>query len=929
MKEISRRKFLQISALTAGATMLPMPLRWLGAGSAQAFAQSPPLLKSAAYKLRGLDLPASVLGLIPNTAFYANDPAGIPVLNGTADPFFAKTTMYDVAAGEFTDQLHPGMGPTTVWGYYDKNTNIKRHLGGVVIAARGTATRLRMTNTLPPTNIIPVDSTIPGTGLGIAQNRIAVHLHGGFVPWICDGGPFDWWTPGGAGGNGLSYQNGPGSVLDNIPTKPMAAGQGDLFYPNDQSTRLMWYHDHAHGITRTNAYAGLATGYVCLDMAQETAAGTTIPPITSLIPLVYQDKIFVNPATIAVGDPTWPTVAPPRVQTSGSLWYAHIYDPKLYRLRRNMLPPPDPSCIPEFFGDTMLCNGTVAPVVEVEQRRFRFMLLNACNARFLNINMLKVQANCEVTTNPKTLLPVGQFNYVTNTPVAVLPTPGPNIIQIGTEGGYLQKPVTFPAIAPTVATGNIVPFNPATFTGNLIIGCAERADFIIDFTAANIGDEFVFYNDSPGPFPAGAPVNDYFAGNGATPAAIAGSTVDTRNVLRFKVIAFKPGNLPDSQVGSPMLPPMNPPAIAAPPAIAGGPLTVPVGTLTRDLTLNEDFDAYGRLRQLLGTTMPALVGKGFGLDYLAPATEIIAGGTTEVWRIFNLSADTHPVHFHLQDCQVVSRQPFKIVSGRFTPTGVARGPQPNELGWKETVQCHPGEVTSVIFKWDMVPVPFNVPYSTRTMGALGAQIAQANEFVWHCHILEHEEHDMMRPLVITGPNPKTPLAINPATASFNGSLGGTTRFYMNSGTGPYTPASSGANVTVTAGTLNPGALNQVDYVDAVVAPLTGPGTATITVTDSSAIPQTVSAAIDIFGVAPYSAAIGGLVGGIASFTVGGGTAPYAFATSDLLYPAVPTATGFDVTVVANPAWVTGTIINVTYTITDAAGRQATVTLAIN
>ena len=91
----------------------------------------------------------------------------------------------------------------------------------------------------------------------------------------------------------------------------------------------------------------------------------------------------------------------------------------------------------------------------------------------------------------------------------------------------------------------------------------------------------------------------------------------------------------------------------------------------------------------------------YGLDYLAPTTETVAAGSTEVWRIFNLTADTHPIHFHLVNVQVLSRQPFRLISGKFTPTGVARGPEANELGWKETVQMHPGEMTTVIMKFDL------------------------------------------------------------------------------------------------------------------------------------------------------------------------------------------------------------------------------------
>ena len=117
-------------------------------------------------------------------------------------------------------------------------------------------------------------------------------------------------------------------------------------------------------------------------------------------------------------------------------------------------------------------------------------------------------------------------------------------------------------------------------------------------------------------------------------------------------------------------------------------------------------------------------------------------GSVEVWRIFNLSADTHPIHFHLVNVQVLQREAF-TGDGDETPivtSGLPHGPELNEVGWKETVQMHPGEVTTVIAKFDLPVVPFAVPESPRTGG---------HEYVWHCHILEHEEHDMMRPLVVT------------------------------------------------------------------------------------------------------------------------------------------------------------------------------------
>ena len=154
------------------------------------------------------------------------------------------------------------------------------------------------------------------------------------------------------------------------------------------------------------------------------------------------------------------------------------------------------------------------------------------------------------------------------------------------------------------------------------------------------------------------------------------------------------------------------------------------------MTLNEDFDRFGRLIQRLGTTERLREGT-YARDYEDAPTEMPVAGAIEAWRIFNLSGDTHPIHFHLVNVQVVSRQAFDVRRLRFL--GPARPPDANERGWKETVRMHPGECTTVIMKFDLAPAPFPVPASPRTGG---------HEYVWHCHILEHEEHDMMRPLIV-------------------------------------------------------------------------------------------------------------------------------------------------------------------------------------
>ena len=705
----TRREFIKTSAAVGAGLALPLGV---GTYSAQAAANSSNLRKWL-QPLRGL----TILG----------DPNGIPVASGFPDPVFPNTNLYQITAGEFLDQLHPDLpNPTRLWGYWDSTNPVRRHLGGVIVARRGTASRIRVTNSLPARHIIPVDTTIEGANQ--AQNRIAVHLHGGFVPWVSDGGPFNWWAPDGA--NGLSFLNGPGSaIFDTIPGSPMRPGQADYYYPNDQSARLMWYHDHAHGITRINAYSGLATGYLLLDGINDAyVASGKVPGLGSTLPVVFQDKVFVSPTTVLT-DPTWAAVAHPDVQATGSLWYEHVYDPKVVKLLKGgqYLTPPNPSCIPEFFGDTMLCNGTVYPALTVEAKRYRFMILNACNARFLNINVFRANPrNVDgIDLDPNALFPLNP--------------PGPNIVQIGTEGGFLVQEVTHVSAKP---------FNPLTLTGNLLLGPAERADVIVDFTGL-AGQEFILYNDAPGPFPVGPPTNDYYLGNPKNPLQpitvrnkLTGQKwstgPDTRQILRIKVV----GGAYDPQPAGPILNPnlLDPaPLVPYTTTVAPvPPLPVPAGVPVRDLTLNEDFDPYGRLRQLIGTTAPNGAG-GFGLEYTAPVTENVKAGSVEVWRIFNLTADTHPIHFHLVNVQVLSRQPFALKQGVFGPAGLVRGPETNELGWKETVQMHPGEVTTIITKFELPGTPFVVPPSPRTGGY---------EYVWHCHILEHEEHDMMRPLVV-------------------------------------------------------------------------------------------------------------------------------------------------------------------------------------
>jgi FtsP/CotA-like multicopper oxidase with cupredoxin domain len=702
----TRREFLQIVAATGAASMIP----WR---RAYAFYQSP-----------GNPIPGKNW---PGIAKYATTlrgvgPGGIPVALPDGVSAVTGATHYSLNVGQYTDQLHPTLGPTTLWGYSPSNALgegpfPKRHLGGIIVAQKGVPIQLTFTNKLPPTHPLPVDiSTLfmeaGGKYGGSGLNAISTHLHGGLVPWVSDGGPFAWFTPN--GNSGVSF---PQACMKSI-NPGLLPGQGEYYYPNNQSARLVWYHDHAHDITRLNAYAGIASAYVIRDGSEGNLRNLGLPDFVENggreIPLVVQDKIFVGP-DILLGDPTWP--GPTSV---GSLWYPHLYEKNRWKFSGSLMMP-DPSCIPEMFGDTMLVNGTVYPVQTVEARRYRLRVLNACQAKFLNLQLFVADNSPDGITYSNQGVPLN--------------APGPGFTVIGTEGGFLPKPVTVPAVQP---------FTPAMLTAGaptMLTAPAERWDLLVDFSGF-AGKSVILYTDAPSPFPMGDPRNDYYAGNQNGVTTKPGFGPDTRILMKFTVVAATSADAPLAIKPSDLRAGLD--TFIVPPGVAvqNGVVNLPPGTRVRQLTLNESFDSYGRLLQTVGTDVPYnLAGYFYGRPYDTAPTEVVNRGDTEVWQIANTTGDTHPIHFHLVNVQVLARQPFNAAKYAGTPiyTGPARNPDPTELGWKETVRMNPGEVTTVIMRFDLPAVPFVVPSSPRTGG---------HEYVWHCHILEHEEHDMMRPLIV-------------------------------------------------------------------------------------------------------------------------------------------------------------------------------------
>ena len=154
----------------------------------------------------------------------------------------------------------------------------------------------------------------------------------------------------------------------------------------------MWYHDHAVGITRLNAYAGIASGLLIRDNFEAGLIGTRACPTTSRPAATSSrssSRTRSSSGRTSASGPDWIQTWPGVTTAPGSLWYAHDlrYRPAGTLGGPGGLPLPDPSAIPEFFGDTMLVNGTVYPQATVQARRYRLRLLNACNARFLNLQL--------------------------------------------------------------------------------------------------------------------------------------------------------------------------------------------------------------------------------------------------------------------------------------------------------------------------------------------------------------------------------------------------------------------------------------------------------------------------------------------------------------------------------------------------------------
>lgn len=559
-----------------------------------------------------------------------------------------------VTAEELSVQIHRDLPATRVWGYTGGRFAAARstYLGPTVVAARGVPVDLHVSNHLPATPLFPADPALlpPHT----PECRLNTHLHGGRVGDTEDGNPFD------------AYGDRVGGQPEIRPQESQTQT-----YANEQGPALLWYHDHALGITRTNVYAGLAGAYLLTDPdpVSGVALGVgNVPEITNPehvsdlpdpndpaggkiplhIPLVVQDKTL---------------------DADGQLVYPEKWTP-------------------EFFGTTCLVNGKAFPYLDVQPRKYRFTFLNGSQSRF--------------------------YSFRFNKPVT--------ITQVGVELGPIDAPQRITTI---------------------LLGPAERADVVIDFSGLRPGTKVVMVDT-------------------VLPVGVVSPTRPLGDCMQFRVSATPVSAGSPTFPGAPVLPGWS----------ETGPTPRPgAGPWPRSkVTLEEVMGRGGKPIMAVVNGAPFMRRAG-GIpgqpasgtmthEPDAPfTTEIVANGSTVEWLYLNLTADSHPFHTHLAHFEVVDRTPFDA-AGYMMALGAARaarppgerldpkdypvpvtlGPPvpapPQERGPKDTVIANPGEITRIRLR---VELP--------TAGARAGRTEL--RYVYHCHILEHEENEMMRPLLVT------------------------------------------------------------------------------------------------------------------------------------------------------------------------------------
>ncbi|RJP21771.1 MAG: copper oxidase [Deltaproteobacteria bacterium] len=719
---------------------------------------------------------------------------------------------YDIAVRQFRQQILPGgiwnalngrsdaYPPTTVWSYGPAADPLPDASGlgvpaGVAPAPNSqfnypaytvetrsnTRVKVRWRNELKDDfgagpnflpHMLPVDQTLhwanpPGGDAGkdmagsdptpyTGPVPIIPHVHGAHVDPHSDGYPEAWWLPAGDVPAGYATK---GTLFDDSTgTNPGNLGYADFSYRQDQPATTLWYHDHALGMTRSNVYAGPAGFWLVRGGANDKAdnirtrflqwdgilpgpapkSGDTVLELNAPGVLGARDKRrHIREIPIAIQDRTF--------KADGSLFYpanrAFFEGVDPADLQIDFAPNSDVAPIwnPEAFFNTIVVNGTTWPALDVAPALYRFRLLNGCNSRFLNLSL-------KVVSSPNPALVGKELSFY----------------QIGAEQGFLPKVVEIRTgfATPLPGDGKIPdPVNrvPATDPDQaLLMALAERADVLVDFRFLPQGTVIQMANTAPdepfGGFSGNPTADDEPTANPDTTGQVMrfvvkwnlftlrdliatspwalrlnaegalGPPVVTRQVSLNELESEAVCVLADEVTGAFVVPIVQVPCGSAPPA--AGQIVVPFGPTQARLGILDPGGLGVPLKwqDITGTSTPVAVRLQSGAVMTVNVTENPSLGDTEDWEMYNFTADAHPIHLHLVRFQVVGRAPF----GQAVVEGA--GVEPWETGFKDTVISYPGQVTRIRAKFDIEGL-----------------------YVWHCHIVEHEDNEMMRPYVVSAP----------------------------------------------------------------------------------------------------------------------------------------------------------------------------------
>jgi FtsP/CotA-like multicopper oxidase with cupredoxin domain len=596
---------------------------------------------------------------------------------------------------------------------------------------------------------------------------IVTHVHGAHVDAHSDGYPEAWWLPK-ASNIDPAYATSGGIFDDATGTNPGSLGYADYLYRNDQPATTLWYHDHSLGMTRLNVYAGPAgfwlirngqydkpkdtlTGLPAVLPGPAPVAGDSVVELNvpSLVPGSVDKRSGIREIPVVIQDRSF--------NGDGStLFYANnraffealnpaggtepVLDiPFINKIDGDTVSDIAPIWLPEAFFSVMVVNGVAWPNLDVAPAKYRLRLLNGCNSRFLNLSMFVVNED--------------------GTLGAEIP-----FYQIGAEQGYLPNVVQIQtgSATPLPGDGTVPPLVPSLDPAQaLLMGLAERADVIVDFSALADGTRVRMINTAPdAPF-GGAfdePPNPETTGQ-VMEFTVAQGLLKPADALTSSPLNIKPKNEPMNngkvkifrQVS--LNEGMSEKICVVEDEVTGNLVVVPDSLPLTEETCTGGGEPFGPKEALLGTvnlTDPVAGPQGIALKWtdntgaskpvpitLASGailninvTENPIEGDTEIWEIYNFTADGHPIHLHLVRFAVVDREIFTQDSPKFDPlapnVGAVFPAEPWETGYKDTVIAYPGEITRV-------KASFDIP----------------GLYVWHCHIVEHEDNEMMRPYVVS------------------------------------------------------------------------------------------------------------------------------------------------------------------------------------